>query len=146
MSLRKSTFFGKSHLCLLDITGFVNLWVMSCTFPVIQLQLRMANQTIVDWSSFCREVVYDAMVVRKVKLGGYGHTIEIDESKFGKRKHHRGHRVEGQWVFGGYERETGNCFMIPVERRDAETLLTVIKDWIKPGTTIISDCWKVHIF
>lgn len=98
MSLRKSTFFEKSHQCLLDITGFVNLWVMSCTFPVIQLQLRMANQTIVDWSSFCREVVYDAMVVRKVKLGGYGHTIEIDESKFGKRKHHRGHRVEGQWV------------------------------------------------
>ncbi|XP_022160096.1 uncharacterized protein LOC111026349 [Myzus persicae] len=98
----------------------------------------------VDWASFCREVVYDSMIVRKVMIGGHGHTVEIDESKFGKRKYHRGHRVEGQWVFGGYERETGNCFMVPVENRTAETLLKIIKDWVKPGTTIISDCWKAY--
>ncbi|CAI6377486.1 unnamed protein product [Macrosiphum euphorbiae] len=84
------------------------------------------------------------MVIKKVKLGGYGHTVEIDESKFWRRKHHRGHRVEGQWVFGGYERETGNVFMVPVEKRDATTLLHVIKEWIKPRTTIISDCWKAY--
>lgn len=29
------------------------------------------------------------MVVQKMKLGGYGHTVEIDESKFGRRKHHQ---------------------------------------------------------
>jgi len=53
--------------------------------------------------------------------------------------------VEGQWIFGGVERDTGNVFLIPVERRDKETLLEAIKDWILPGTTIISDCWKVII-
>ena len=143
MSLRKNTFFEKSHLPLLDICGFVNLWVMGCTFPIIQQQLRLSNQTITDWSSFCREVVFDCMIIRKVQLGGYGHTVEIDESKFGRRKYHRGHRVEGQWVFGGYERETGNVFMVPVENRSADTLLAIIKEWIKPGSTIISDCWKV---
>jgi len=119
---------------------------MNASFPLMKQQLRLAHQTLTDWSSFCREVTYDAMVVRKVKLGGYGHTVEIDESKFGRRKHHRGHRVEGQWVFGGYERETGNCFMVPVENRNAITLLAIIKEWIKPGTTIISDCWKVVYF
>jgi len=111
----------------------------------MELQLRLSSKTLTDWASFCREVTYDAMVVRKVQIGGYGHTVEIDESKFGRRKHHRGHRVEGQWVFGGYERETGNCFMVPVENRNAATLLAVIKEWIKPGTTIISDCWKVLV-
>ena len=25
------------------------------------------------------------------------------------------------------------------------TLLQVIKDWIKPGTTIVSDCWKAYV-
>ena len=59
-------------------------------------------------------------------IGGPGSIVEIDESKFGKRKYHRGHRVEGQWVFGGYERETGKSFLVPVERRDAETLLPII--------------------
>lgn len=116
---------------------------MNCKFPVMRLQLRVTDKTLTDWSSFCREVTYDMMVINKTKLGGYGHIVEIDESKFGRRKHHRGHRVEGQWVFGGYERETGKCFMVPVENRNATTLLAVIKDWIKPGTTIISDCWKV---
>ena len=32
------------------------------------------------------------------KLGGPGKTVQIDESKIGKRKYHRGHHVEGQWV------------------------------------------------
>ena len=28
-------------------------------------------------------------------IGGDGIVVEIDESKFGKRKHHWGHRVDG---------------------------------------------------
>lgn len=64
-------------------------------------------------------------------------------SRIWQTKDHRGHRVERQWIFGGVERESGKCFLIPVEFRDKETLLTIIKQWILPGTTIISDCWKV---
>ena len=44
------------------------------------------------------------------KIGGPGKTVEIDESKFGKRKYHRGKRVEGVWVFGGIERERRRSF------------------------------------
>ncbi|KAG1532443.1 hypothetical protein G6F49_013691 [Rhizopus delemar] len=40
------------------------------------------------------------------------HHIQIDESKFGKRKNHRGHRVEGIWVFGMVE-----C-LVPVNEAD----------------------------
>ncbi len=47
-------------------------------------------------------------------------------------------------MFGGYERETGRVFMVPVEDRSTDTLLPIIKDWILPGTTIISDCWKSY--
>ena len=32
--------------------------------------------------------------------------MQIDENKFGKRKYHRGHHVEGQWVFGGKEEDS----------------------------------------
>lgn len=116
---------------------------MNCPSFIIQNQLRLARKTVTDWNSFCREVTFDAMITKKIPLGGTDRTVEIDESKFGKRKYHSGHRMEGQWVFGGHERETGNCFLIPVEDRSAATLLSIIKNWIKPGTTIISDCWKV---
>jgi len=32
-------------------------------------------------------------------IGGPGKVVEVDESKFGKRKYHRGHRVDGVWVY-----------------------------------------------
>jgi len=77
-------------------------------------------------------------------IGGEGVVVEIDESKFGKRKYHRGRHVEGQWVFGGIERENKKCFFATVEDRSQRTLLQIIKDNIKPGTTIISNYWKAY--
>ena len=52
------------------------------------------------------------------RIGGEGRAVQIDESKFGKRKYHRGHHVEGQWVFGGIESDSRRCFMAVVEKRD----------------------------
>jgi hypothetical protein len=34
--------------------------------------------------------------------------------------------------------------IVKVENRTADTLLACIKQWIMPGTTIISDCWKAY--
>ena len=34
-------------------------------------------------------------------IGGVNVVVEIDESKFGKRKFNKGKRVNGKWVFGG---------------------------------------------
>lgn len=51
------------------------------------------------------------------KIGGEGREIEIDESKFGKRKFYKGKKVEGAWVFGAYERGTHRVLMEIVEKR-----------------------------
>ena len=52
--------------------------------------------------------------------------------------------MEGQWVVGGIESDSRKSFLIPVDKRDEQTLLPIIKKWIKLGTTIISDCWKAY--
>ena len=70
--------------------------------------------------------------------------LEIDESKFGKRKYNRGRQVEGHWVFGGTERIIGECFLVEVEHRDAATLLPLIQHHIRPGSIIYSDEWKAY--
>ena len=70
--------------------------------------------------------------------------MEIDESKFGKRKYNVGRVIEGQWVFGAICRGTRDFFMVPVGNRSAGTLLKIIKDRVKPGSTIISDCWRAY--
>jgi hypothetical protein len=44
------------------------------------------------------------LMARQEKIGGNGMIVEIDESKFGKRKYNRGHRVEGVWILGMIEK------------------------------------------
>ena len=70
-------------------------------------------------------------------IGGEGKVVQIDEIILGKRKYHRKHHVKGQWVFGGIESDSRECFLIAVEKTDEQTLLPVIQKWIRPGTTII---------
>ena len=57
-----------------------------------------------------------------VKLGGEGVEVEIDESKFGKRKYNRGRIVEGPWVFGGVDKISGDFFMVTVPKRDKDII------------------------
>ena len=144
-SVYQNTFFEKAHLDIETILVFVNAYVRECfSYVFIRSELGLTNHSICDWASFCREVLVDWCLGREGKIGGEGQIVEIDESKFGKRKYNVGRVVDGQWVFGGLCRETRECFMVPVEKRDSATLLGIIKEKIAPGTTIISDCWKAY--
>ena len=74
-------------------------------------------------------------------IGGPGIIVEIDESKFGKRKYHRGHRVDGVWVLGFVERTPKKKIMfVPLQNRKKETLTAMICRFVKPGSIIYSDC------
>lgn len=102
---------------ILKILGFCHCWARGFSLSDSANELDLSLKTAVDWSSFCREICLKAFVEQHQQLGGEGRTVEIDESKFGRRKFWRGHRVEGVWVFGGIERETGRVFMETVEKR-----------------------------
>ncbi|GBM62184.1 hypothetical protein AVEN_189398-1 [Araneus ventricosus] len=106
--------------------------------------MNVSEPTVVDWKIFCREVCVDMINPGSKKLGGVGHVVEIDESKFGKRKYHKGKRVEGKWVFGGIKRGSKESFVCVVEDRTAETLIEITKKYVEPGTTVLSDCWKSY--
>lgn len=62
-------------------------------------------------------------------IGGDGEVVKIDESKFGKEEKNInvGRLEEGQWVFGGTCWQMQQFFLVPVDSRDAETLLTIKK-------------------
>ena len=142
-SIRTGTWFSNSHLSLIKILWLTHLWCSDVASTVIEHNIGVCHSTIVDWKSFCREVCVN-LCDNNDKLGGIGSIVEIDESKFGKRKYNRGRFVDGKWVFGGIQRGTDKCFFKVVDKRDKETLLTIIKEKILPGTTIISDCWKSY--
>ncbi|GFX24742.1 DDE_Tnp_IS1595 domain-containing protein [Trichonephila clavipes] len=73
-----------------------------------------------------------------------GKTVENDANLFGKIKYGKGKRVKGNWVFGGVQRDPKKCIFHVVANRTKVELLSVIREWILPGTTIISDCWRAY--
>ena len=77
------------------------------------------------------------------KIGGENVVVQLDESKFGKRKYNRGHRVEGVWVFGGVEvTEQRRLFAVVVNARDNQTLNELILQHVLPGSIVVTDGWK----
>uniref|UniRef100_A0A224XVK7 Putative transposase-like protein n=1 Tax=Panstrongylus lignarius TaxID=156445 RepID=A0A224XVK7_9HEMI len=144
ISVRKNSWFECSKLSMIDILLLTYYWYHRCQNKFIIEDMNVSSRTVVDWKSFCREVCMDICVKESCAIGGVDVIVEIDESKFGKRKYNRGRMVNGRWVFGGIERGSNRTFFSVVENRGKDVLLSIIKTFILPGTTIISDCWKSY--
>nr|XP_036223396.1 uncharacterized protein LOC118681731 [Bactrocera oleae] len=109
----------------------------------------LSSATICDWYNYCREAVVLYQVDHQEKLGkigGPGKKVQIDESKFGKRKYNKGRRVEGHWVLGMVEDGSENLRLevCPDNVRSAEVLIPLIEKPVAPGTIICTDCWKAY--
>ena len=77
------------------------------------------------------------------KIGGPQSIVEIDECKIGRRKYERGRLVEGHWILGMIDRQTKEIRLeiCPDNRRDSQTLVTLIQKHVAPQTTTMTDCW-----
>jgi hypothetical protein len=137
-SIRTDSFFSRSNLALEQILTVVYGWSRDYSQKDIAHEANLrsgATHTIVDWCSFCREVCEQHLIDHPTVIGGLDEncqskTVEIDESKFFHRKYHRGQWREGHWVFGGIERESGNCFLVEVPDRTRDTLTAIIERYI----------------
>ncbi|CAC5376494.1 unnamed protein product [Mytilus coruscus] len=95
------SWFQGHNLSLEKILFITYFWIYKIDQEFVKHELSICNQTIVDWYNYCREVCIDILKIDSEKIGGDSVIVEIDESKFGKRKYHKGRQEEGQWVFGG---------------------------------------------
>jgi IS1 family transposase len=75
---------------------------------------------------------------------GTSKIVEIDESLFFKRTYNRGRLINGQWFKAGVERVSKKTFIVPVENRNTETILSVILEDVLPGTLIYTDNWRAY--
>jgi transposase-like protein len=105
--------------------------------------LGIRRQTVSTIFLEFQKLVQSMLDEKNQLIGGPDVIVEIDESKFGKRKYQRGHHVEGVWIVGGVERTTERrIFLVKVENRNTKTLTDIIEKHVLPGSIIITDCWK----
>ena len=145
-SVRGGSWFEGSHLSLCDIMKLTSVWFGKCKQKYARRVCNVSEDTSVEWYNFNRLMCMVRMLSDDVceKLGGYDKIVEIDELKLGKMKNGREKSADGKWVFGGIERGSRKCFFREVDDRKKETLFFVVKDWVFPGTIIISDCWAAY--
>ena len=105
---------------------------------------KLGFDTLVDYMNYSRNVCTKQFLRNPLKIGSPSKVVEIDETLLTRRKNSRGRVIEKQWFLGGSERGTNKCFVVPVERRDAATLLLLIRQYVVPGTTIVSDQWAAY--
>ena len=108
VSIRQVSWFSNSNLTLETIVLLTYFWVYRTEQEFAKHELGISHTTIVYWYNIWREVCVSILEKFSQQIGGTGKEVEIDESKFGKRKYHKGRRVDGVWVFAGIERETKN--------------------------------------
>ena len=98
-----------------EILKYSYWWCQELDLAQIRHELGLATHTVVDWESFCREFCEISLMEESQSIVGEGKVVQIHESKFGKRKYHRKHHVERQWIFGGIKSDSRKCFLIAVE-------------------------------
>ncbi|GFU96196.1 mitotic-spindle organizing protein 2A [Trichonephila clavipes] len=143
-SVMKGSWFQLSNMDMCTVLLVMRKWFGRCPQKYAVADLGVGSHTAVDWYNFCRKVCIHVLIRDSCKIGGVDAIVEVDESKFGKMKYGKRRPVNGKWVFGGTERNSNKCFFRVVPCRTKECLLSVIKEWVLPGTTIISDCWASY--
>jgi hypothetical protein len=94
-SMFHGTFFQKAKVPINQILFIGYLWLQRCTWSQIITITGLSEEVTTNWLGFYRQLVSLALDDDDTSIGGPGVVVEIDETKFGKRKYNRGKRVEG---------------------------------------------------
>ncbi|CEF59896.1 Transposase, ISXO2-like domain-containing protein [Strongyloides ratti] len=143
VNAKNGTFFADQRLSFGKILHMAYLWLLKTPVPLIIGQCEVNSTTVCSFLSYFRQLVTDALETEECVVGGEGIVVEIDETKMGKQKYNRGHPEDGVWVVGGVEKtKEKRVFFVPVEKRDSDTFLDVIKKHVAPGFIIHTDLWE----
>ena len=137
--------FYHRKLSKVTILRILLMWIAKARISLIAELMGLSRQTVSSVIKAIKKPLLLSFYSKQQVIGGENVIVEIDESKFGKVKYHRGHRVEGVWVFGMVERTPERrIVLIPVDKRDKETLEKVIIKYVHRESIIYSDCWKAY--
>ena len=112
MSIRDESFFSGSKLNIWQIVIILYMYShQTATVKNLRHECNISSpNAITNWRNYVRDIYAEYFLRHPSQIGGPGHTVEIDESAFVRRKYNRGHQVNTQWVFGGIDVNTRRFF------------------------------------
>jgi transposase-like protein len=146
-SIRDGSFFTKSKIPLPQLVLLSYFWSNQHSNKSASRECHISKTSTIDWFNFLRDICNEWLNNNPPLLGGIELVddivspvcVELDETVIRKRKYHVGRRTKTGWLFGGVDRNTGDCFLCLVPNRLAVTLLPIIQEHVKPGTHILTD-------
>jgi transposase-like protein len=140
----EGTIFEDLKINKLVILQVLEMWIQKASINLISYMLEIDKKTVYRilrrLSAVLVPYYYNSL---NADFIGEDQIVEVDESKFGKRKYNRGHHVDGVWVLGMIEKSGRKRIRLFVlDDRTRATLDEIIKNNIDPNSTIFTDCWK----
>ena len=124
------------HLFLFEMI----LVLQQTTNVAIERLTGLHNETVHrDRDIIMKAIIYDLYSEKDgfgPQIGGEGHHVQVDESKFGTTKYGKGRRINGVWVLGGVDTVTGEMFLVGLKNRKAKTLIKWLRRFIKGGSIV----------
>ena len=91
LSIRHQSWLVDTKVSLPIVCELMYLWSQGFSIEEIIHELKISRKTAIEWTVFFPEACFTMMLEHSEPIGGNGIEVEIDESKFGKRKYYRGH-------------------------------------------------------
>lgn len=143
--IRNDSYFERHSIQCSKILLIAYYWLSKMHTVSIKDCTKTSPKTVCYLQKLFQNIISNALDFEDTIIGGEGIIVEIDETKMGKRKFHRGHHVEGAWVLGGIEKTAEKkIFLIKVPDRSSNTLLEIITKHVRPGSIIYTDMWKAY--
>ncbi|KAG0421205.1 hypothetical protein DMUE_6305, partial [Dictyocoela muelleri] len=143
INLLSNTLFDFNRISIEIKLALIQYWLLNMPISAMSQTLNINKSTISRFISKLSNKIVPSYMENLEKIGGPNVIVEIDETKIGKRKYHRGHHVEGVWVLGMVERtDKRRIIVIDIEKRDAATLTSLVRKYVRQGSIIFSDCWR----
>lgn len=146
-SIFKGTIFSNSNIPIERSIKIIAQYILNpkITLETLSFEHRISKVSVGRLVKKVNMVLRHWCELRTAEgLGGVGRVVEVDETRIGGRKYNRGRETKGQWIFGIYDRFSGQVVTVPVLDRTKITLHFYIKKYVKKGSVIISDGWKSY--
>lgn len=145
LSVFKNTILFKHQKNLIELLDLFYFWSLDLVQKKVAYQANtLSHDTLSHWFNVLNKL--SVRIIRSEnaigKIGGVNHRVQIDESKFSKRKYEVGRVVRSPWIVGGIDMTTKEVFFVETYFRDANTLNNIIINHVEEGSIIHTDCWR----